>query len=94
MAIERVNDEGESPAIMVSACSGSTGRPVYKWIKAAIVSRVFGIVVSLDEGYGAATNPERSAQERAGVHAGSNGRDPRQYGLDFGLWTRAVVMSW
>ena len=20
-----------------------------------------------------------------------NGRDPRQYGLDFGLWTRAVV---
>ena len=22
-----------------------------------------------------------------------NGRDPRQYGLDFGLWTRSVVAS-
>ena len=22
-----------------------------------------------------------------------NGRDPRQYGLDFGLWTRAVVVE-
>ena len=22
-----------------------------------------------------------------------NGRDPRQYGLDFGLWTRAIVVT-
>ncbi len=22
-----------------------------------------------------------------------NGKDPRQYGLDFGLWTRSIVAS-
>src|SRR5438034_3228233 len=30
------------------------------------------------------------AQERR-VFGWINGRDPRQYGLDFGLWTRSVV---
>src|ERR1019366_330367 len=31
-----------------------------------------------------------AAQERQ-VFRWVNGRDPRQYGLDFGLWTRAIV---
>jgi transposase len=27
------------------------------------------------------------------VFAWVNGKDPRQYGLDFGLWTRAMIAS-
>ncbi|OGA46842.1 MAG: hypothetical protein A3F74_27425 [Betaproteobacteria bacterium RIFCSPLOWO2_12_FULL_62_58] len=30
-------------------------------------------------------------RESARSFAGSNGRDPRQYGLDFELWTRRIV---
>ena len=29
-----------------------------------------------------------AAQERQGVFRWINGKDPRQYGFDFGLWTR------
>lgn len=84
MAIERVR-EGEAPADVI-ASYGFNRTTIYKWINAAEDG---------DETLRStpATGRPRSltpAQEQQ-VFRWVNGRDPRQYGLDFGLWTRAIV---
>lgn len=84
MAIERVR-EGEAPADVI-ASYGFNRTTIYKWINAAEDG---------DEALRStpATGRPRSltpAQEQQ-VFRWVNGRDPRQYGLDFGLWTRAIV---
>ena len=87
MAVERVR-EGELPAEVI-ASYGFNRTTIYKWIQAAYKS---------DEGIDAlrstpATGRPRSltpAQEKR-VFLWVNGRDPRQHGLDFGLWTRNIV---
>jgi transposase len=80
--------EGE-PASEVIAAYGFNRTTIYKWIKAALRPGV-GIKALCST---KATGRPRSltrAQEGQ-VFRWVNGRDPRQYGLDFGLWTRAVV---
>ena len=87
MAVERVR-EGE-PAAEVIAAYGFNRTTIYKWLKAALQPGV-GIKALRST---KATGRPRSltpAQERQ-VFRWINGRDPRQYGLDFGLWTRTVV---
>jgi transposase len=87
MAIERIR-EGERAAGVIEAY-GFNRTTIYKWIKAAF--RRGGGVRALRSTK--ATGRPRSltaAQERR-VFRWINGRDPRQYGLDFGLWTRTVV---
>lgn len=84
MAIERVR-EGEAPADVI-ASYGFNRTTIYKWINAAEDG---------DEALRStpATGRPRSltpAQEQQ-VFRWVNGRNPRQYGLDFGLWTRAIV---
>lgn len=87
MAVERVR-EGE-PAAEVIAAYGFNRTTIYKWLQAALQPGV-GIKALRST---KATGRPRSltpTQERQ-VFRWINGRDPRQYGLDFGLWTRAVV---
>lgn len=87
MAVERVR-EGE-PASEVIEAYGFNRTTIYKWIQAALRPGV-GIKALLST---KATGRPRSltpTQEKR-VFRWVNGRDPRQYGLDFGLWTRAVV---
>lgn len=89
MAVERVR-EGE-PAAEVIAAYGFNRTTIYKWLKAALQPGV-GIKALRST---KATGRPRSltpTQERQ-VFRWINGRDPRQYGLDFGLWTRAVVVE-
>jgi transposase len=87
MAVERVR-EGE-PAADVIASYGFNRTTIYKWMQAALQPGV-GMRALRSR---PATGRPRSltpAQERQ-VFRWINGRDPRQYGLDFGLWTRRVV---
>ena len=87
MAIERVR-EGER-ASEVIASYGFNRTTIYKWITATLRPGV-GIKALRST---PATGRPRSltpVQEKQ-VFRWVNGRDPRQYGLDFGLWTRAVV---
>ena len=89
MAVERVR-EGE-PASEVIEGYGFNRTTIYKWIQAALRPGV-GIKALRST---KATGRPRSltpAQEKQ-VFRWINGRDPRQYGLDFGLWTRAVVVE-
>jgi transposase len=87
MAVERVR-EGESAAEVIAAY-GFNRTTIYKWLNAALRP---GVGVKALRSTKATGRPRSltPAQERQ-VFRWINGRDPRQYGLDFGLWTRAVV---
>lgn len=87
MAVERVR-EGE-PASSVISSFGFSRTTIYKWIKAASKPGVGLRALHSTP----ATGRSRSltpAQEKQ-VFDWVNGCDPRQYGLDFGLWTGVVV---
>jgi transposase len=87
MAIKRVR-EGEKPATVI-ASYGFSRTTIYKWMKLAS-GRGHGLrALSSTRGTGRPRSLS-AAQERQ-VFRWINGRDPRQYGLDFGLWTRAIV---
>jgi len=87
MAIERIA-EGEAPSEVIAAY-GFNRTTIYKWIKAALTPRVGIDALRSTVGTGRPRHL-RPSQERQ-VFRWVNGRDPRQLGLDFGLWTRAVV---
>jgi transposase len=87
MAVERVRD-GESPSAVI-ASYGFSRTTIYKWLNV-----VKGKGRSLDalrsrKGTGRPRKLTKSQQGR--VFRWINGKDPRQYGFDFGLWTRKVV---
>jgi transposase len=89
MAIERVR-EGERPADVIAGY-GFNRTTIYKWMQAALQP---GVGIKALKATPATGRPRTltAAQERQ-VFRWINGRDPRQYGLDFGLWTRAVVVQ-
>ena len=87
MAVERVRD-GERPSAVIA--SYGFGRTViYKWIRAAAK---LGVGLRALHSTPATGRPRSLTPRQEGrVFAWVNGKDPRQHGLDFGLWTRAVV---
>jgi transposase len=89
MAVERVRD-GE-PASSVIASYGFSRTTISKWVAAAAAPGT-GLKALLSR---PATGRPRTLSSRPEqqVFRWINGRDPRQYGLDFGLWTRSVVAS-
>ena len=89
MAVERVRD-GERPSSVV-ASFGFHRTTIYKWLSAAAKP---GVGLKALHSRPATGRPRslRPRQEHQ-VLRWINGRDPRQYGLDFGLWTRSVVAS-
>jgi transposase len=87
MAVERVRD-GERPSLVI-ASYGFNRTTIYKWLKA--VSKP-GVGVAALRSRAASGRPRRlTPRQEQQVFRWINGRDPRQYGLDFGLWTRLIV---
>lgn len=89
MAIERVR-EGERPAEVI-ASYGLNRTTIYKWI-AAVSKPGVGVRALHTKRATGRPRPLSPAQERQ-VSRWINGRDTRQYGLDFGLSTHAIVRS-
>jgi transposase len=89
MAIERVR-AGERPSAVI-ASYGFSRTTIYKWIEAARQPSV-GLRALHSK---PATGRPRSltARQERQVFGSINGKDPRQYGLDFGLWTRSVIVD-
>ena len=87
MAVERVR-EGE-PAAKVIEAYGFNRTTIYKWLTAALQP---GLGIRALRSTKATGRPRAlTARQESQVFRWVNGRDPRQYGLDFGLWTRAIV---
>lgn len=87
MAVERVR-EGEAPSAVIMSY-GFSRTTIYKWLAAAARP---GVGLRALQARPAPGRPRRltPGQEQQ-VFRWINGKDPRQYGLDFGLWTRSGV---
>ena len=79
MAVARVRD-GERPSAVI-ASYGFHRCTIYGWLKAVAARPATGRPRTLT-----------AAQERQ-VFRWINGKNPRQYGFDFGLWTRQIVRA-
>ena len=87
MAVERVRG-GERPSSVV-ASYGFNRTTIYRWLNAAARSGVGLRALHSRPATGRPRSLTPSQEQQ--VYRWINGRDPRQYGLDFGLWTRSVV---
>src|SRR3979409_956810 len=89
MSVERVR-EGEDPSVVI-ASYGFCRTTIYKWLSRAKGRGRDLAALRSRKGMG---RPRKltAAQERQ-VFRWINGKDPRQYGFDFGLWTRQVVAA-
>ena len=88
LAIKRVIEDGERPSAVMDSL-GMCRTTIYPWL------REFK-----DQGYAAlaekiAAGPEPMLTEaqRQQVRRWIIGKDPRQHGFDFGLWTRRIVQE-
>jgi transposase len=87
MAVERVRD-GEDPSTVIAAY-GFCRTTIYKWLRAAS-GRGKGLRALAARKATGRPRTLTAAQERQ-VFRWINGKDPRQYGFDFGLWTRLIA---
>jgi len=87
MAVERVR-EGEDPSTVI-ASYGFCRTTIYKWLRAAS-GRGKGLRALSSRKATGRPRTLTPAQERQ-VYRWINGKDPRQYGFDFALWTRKIV---
>jgi transposase len=87
MAVQRVR-EGEKASVVI-ASFGLCRTTIYKWLK-KVKGGGRGPNVLLSR-KGTGRPPKLTKRQARQVFRWINGRDPRQYGFDFGLWTRKVV---
>jgi transposase len=87
MAVARVR-EGERPSVVI-ASYGFHRCTIYRWLKTA---RRRGQGLKALAARPATGRPRTlTARQERQVFRWINGKNPRQYGFDFGLWTRQIV---
>ncbi|MGH9660017.1 MAG: IS630 family transposase [Bryobacteraceae bacterium] len=87
MAVRRVK-EGEAPSTVIKRY-GLCRTTIYKWLTAE--RRGGGAALKARKHPG--RKPALAPREKLQVRRWINGKDPRQYGFDFGLWTRQIVAA-
>jgi transposase len=85
MGVRRVR-EGERPSSVIRSF-GLCRTTIYKWLRAASRGGEKALRARKHPG----RKPKLSARQKLQVRRWINGRDPRQYGFDFGLWSRKIV---
>ena len=89
LALRRVR-EGEKPSAVVKSL-GMNRTSIYRWLKAAAGRGKGERALAARPATG--RPPKLTPTQRAQVFRWINGKDPRQYGLDFGLWTRQIAAT-
>lgn len=85
MAIRRIH-EGERPSVVIKSY-GLCRTTIYKWI--GIEKR--GGEDALKARKHPGRTPKLTIKQKQRIRKFICGRDPRQYGFDFGLWTRKII---
>ena len=88
LAVQRVV-EGEERASAVIASLGFCRTTIYRWLR----EHEEGGMDALAQRIAAGPEPKLNDKQRTRVRAWILGKDPRQYGFDFGLWTRKIVQE-
>ena len=87
LAVRRVK-EGERPSSVIQSY-GLCRTTIYKWLRVARRGGEAALKARKHPG----RRPTLTARQKLQVRGWINGKDPRQYGFDFGLWTRQIVAA-
>jgi len=87
MALRRVR-AGEPPSAVMHSY-GFCRTTIYRWLRAAAKGGERAVHARKGTGRPPVLTPKQTEQVRRWI----NGKDPRQYGFDFGLWTRQIVRA-
>jgi len=87
MAVRRVRAGDRPSAVMRSY--GLCRTTIYRWLRAAQRGGEKALQARKHPGRKPFLSPKQKLQVRRWI----NGKDPRQYGFDFGLWTRRIVAA-
>lgn len=88
MAVKRVR-EGESPSAVIKSY-GLNRTTIYKWLAKA---RGPGGERNLSARKASGRKRHLTPRQASQVRRWMCGKDPRQYGFDYGLWTRQIVCA-
>jgi transposase len=88
LAVRRVREDGEAPSAVMRSL-GLCRTTVYRWLRAYDQGGEDALKAHTAKG----PEPKLNDAQRKIVREWILGKDPRQYGFDFGLWTRAIVAA-
>jgi transposase len=87
-ACRRVLEDGELPSV-VAASLGFCRTCIYPWLRRVQDEGYEALAEKIAEG----PPPKLTEKQRHRVKRWIVGKDPRQYGFEFGLWTRRIVQQ-
>jgi transposase len=87
-ACKRVLEDGELPSV-VAASLGFCRTSLYPWLRRVQDQGYEALAEKIAEG----PPPKLTDNQRQRVKRWIVGKDPRQYGFEFGLWTRRIVQQ-
>ena len=88
LAVRRVTEDGERPSAVMDSL-GLCRTSIYPWLRSYKDQGLEALVEKISQG----PEPKRSEKQRQQVRRWILGKDPRQHGFDFGLWTRRIVQT-
>lgn len=86
LAVLRVRKDKEEPSAVMKSL-GLCRTAIYPWLRAYDK----GGIEALKSSKAAGPKPKLTDKQKQMVRTWIVGKDPRQYGFDFGLWTRGIV---
>lgn len=87
-AVRRVIEDGEAPST-VMASLGFCRTSIYRWLRDYEDAGLEALVEKIAQG----PEPKLTEKQQQQVKRWIVGKDPRQYGFDYGLWTRRIVQG-
>src|SRR6266542_3756720 len=87
-AVRRVVEDGETPSEVMKSF-GLCRTSIYPWLREYKEKGWEALAESISLG----PEPKLTDQQKQRVKRWILGKDPRQYGFDFGLWSRRIVQS-
>lgn len=87
-AVRRVIEDGERPSEVMRSF-GLCRTAIYPWLREFKDKGWEALAASIAEG----PQPKMTDKQKAQVRRWILGKDPRQYGFDFGLWSRRIVQQ-
>jgi transposase len=88
LAVRRVIEDGEKPSQVMDSL-GLCRTSIYPWLRNYRDQGLEALVEKISQG----PEPKLSDKQRQQVRRWILGKDPRQHGFDFGLWTRRIVQT-
>ena len=88
LAVRRVVEDGEAPSEVMKTL-GLCRTSIYRWLRKYDDQGMEALVERIAQG----PEPKLNEKQRQQVKRWILGKDPRQYGFDFGLWSRRIVRA-